>query len=257
MTHFEKITGSSAHAGLPAKFAIIVGGGAGTRAGGDIPKQFVDVDGVPVISYSLRAFKDADPQTVVIVVLPGEYADFWRSINRTLSENTSTSPYAVDHYFTFGGKTRTESVRNGLEVVAGLIDRERMDDVSGVMVAVHDGARPYLKPGMIEAGWDACMQSGGAVPVVPVVDSLRKITDNGGSESVDRAGFRAVQTPQVFSFPLLKEAYDRYGNLSGFTDDASLVEMLCPVALYDGDPDNQKVTTPRDLQLARLLLRRK
>lgn len=257
MTHYEKITGSSAHAGLPAKFAIIVGGGSGTRAGSDIPKQFVEVDGVPVISYSLRAFKDADRQTAIIVVLPGEYAEFWKRLNRTLSEDASTSPYAVDHYFTVGGKTRTESVRNGLEVVAGLIGREGVNDVSGIMVAVHDGARPYLTPCMIDAGWSACLQSGCAVPVVPVVDSLRKVTGNGDSESVDRAGFRAVQTPQVFSFPLLKEAYDRYGNCSGFTDDASLVEMLRPVALYDGDPDNQKVTTPRDLQLAKILLKRK
>lgn len=259
MTLYEKITGSFAHAELPAKFAIIVAGGSGKRAGSELPKQFVEVDGVPIISYSLRAFKDQDNSTVPVVVLPEEYADYWRSLNVRLSANPETAHYAIDHYFTYGGKTRTESVSNGLEVVSALLREFGVASLSDIMVAVHDGARPYLKPDMIERGWEECRKSGSAVPVVPVIDSLRRIKKSGEgiSESVERADYVAVQTPQIFRYPLLKEAYDMFGNEPGFTDDASLTEKLQPVGLYQGDSDNQKVTTPRDLELARIFLRRK
>ena len=124
---------------------------------------------------------------------------------------------------------------------------------------MHDGVRPLLSVDMIRRGVECARESGAAVPVIAVVDSIREV-DSEGSHVVDRSRLRAVQTPQVFRADLLKRAYAvigaRLDDRSKATDDASVVEMAgYKVALYDGEPQNLKLTTPTDLSVAEIILR--
>lgn len=220
------------------KYAVIVAGGSGNRMGGGIPKQFRSLCGHPVLWWSMKAFHDEDPQTEIILVLPRDFINLWEDFFSSLPE-----PERFGHKITAGGATRGESVRNGLSLIE---DTE-------ALVAVHDGARPLVTPGIIQKGWQSAMVSGAAIPVIPVVDSLRKICD-AGSKAIDRKDYVAVQTPQVFKTGSLMEAYYRAGDRS-FTDDASVAENAgMHVELFDGSPDNIKITNPRDMVLATLLM---
>ena len=222
---------------MTEKYAVIVAGGKGTRAGGGVPKQFREVAGKPMIWWSLKAFQAEDPHVRIVLVLPSDAISFWQDLHSGLPEQ-------VAHVCVAGGASRTESVRAGLAAIP---------EAAGGLVAVHDAARPLVTPALISRGWAAALASGAAVPVVPVADSLRHLVPS-GSEAVDRAQFVAVQTPQVFSLPLLREAYSGMREGS-FTDDASVAEAfgVMPV-LYEGDPDNFKVTNPGDFIRAQILL---
>lgn len=221
------------------KNAVIVAGGSGTRMGGGIPKQFRTLCGKPVLWWSIKAFKEEDPDTRIIIVLPSAFINLWKDFYNTLPES-----HRYPHEIVGGGESRTESVRNGLELI---------DDEEDSLIAVHDGARPLVKPAVIGAGWHLAEKAGTAIPAVPVTDSLRRVRD-GDSEAVDRSEFVAVQTPQVFRCRLLKKAYSQAeGRI--FTDDASIVENIGEkIYLYEGDPDNMKVTNPKDLDIASTIL---
>ena len=147
------------------------------------------------------------------------------------------------HQVTEGGKSRTESVTNGLRLI----------EDNNSLVAVHDGARPLVNKEMISRGWKATEETGASIPVVAVTDSLRKVS---GPESmaVDRSEFVAVQTPQVFSTKILKEAYQIAGD-KVFTDDASVVENAgIRVTLFEGNHENMKITNPKDLVIATAIM---
>ena len=140
--------------------------------------------------------------------------------------------------------TRFLSVSNGLQLI---------DDGEVGVVGVHDGVRPFPAPDMIARCYDTARRKGTAVPVMPVVETLREMTD-GGSRTVERWRFRSVQTPQVFDIGLLKRAYQQEES-SVFTDDASVVEHLGhDIVLVEGNRENIKITTPFDLQIASLLI---
>lgn len=220
------------------RYAIIVGGGSGSRMGGGIPKQFRSICGRPMIWWAMKAFYDENPATEIILVLPENFISLWNDFFTSLPEQDR-----IIHRVTAGGTTRTESVKNGLKLVK---DKD-------ATVAVHDGARPMLKKDLICRGWSAVEETGAAIPIVEVVDSLREINGK-DSNAVDRSKFRAVQTPQVFLATILKNAYEE--NRGIFTDDAAAVESSgIKITLYDGDPDNLKVTTPKDMVIAEMLLR--
>lgn len=219
------------------KYAILVAGGKGLRMGGDVPKQFVPIGGKPVLMRTIEAFRKADPHVRLILVLPASQQGFWAELCR---EYGFDSPHRVAE----GGETRFHSVQNGLALVP--------DEADGI-VAVHDGARPFVSPETIMRCFDAAYTMGAVVPVTPVAETLRQVLPEGDSFTVDRADFRLVQTPQTFRIALLKEAY-RQPYRPQFTDDASVVEELGHnVALVDGDPANIKLTTPADLAYASYL----
>lgn len=222
------------------KYAIIVAGGEGNRAGGSIPKQFQKIGGIPMLWWSVRAFHNEDKGTNIILVLHPGFFDDWDILFAELPEEDRKIPVKV----VAGGRSRLESVKNGLYSVP-----------SGVksLVAVHDAARPLVNVEIIERGWLSALDEGAVVPVVPVNDSLRRIEED-GNVAVPRKDYVKVQTPQVFDADVIKAAYLLPLN-NEMTDDASVVEAYGhSISLYRGEPDNFKVTDPIDLKIAGMIL---
>lgn len=217
---------------------LIVAGGRGTRMGGPQPKQFLELAGRPVLMHTLEAFDRWDASARLIVVLPEDQIDTWKRL-------CEAHVFSRIHRVVAGGETRFHSVRNGLGVIA-----------SNGLIAVHDGVRPLVAPSVIAACFAAAADGGAAVPVVPVVESVREVDADGGSRPVDRARLRVVQTPQVFRADVLRAAYCLPYD-PRFTDDASVVEASgMAVRLVPGNRENIKLTTPMDLLLAEQLMRR-
>lgn len=223
------------------KTAVILAGGAGTRAGGGVPKQFRTLGGEPMLFRPVTAFVRADSSTRIIIAVNPAYIAEWQEI---ISEFACKSGIKCE--IVAGGASRRESVENALAIIA--------DDG---MVAVHDAARPLVSVDMIRRGWETCAGRHCAVPVVPVTDSLRCVCAE-GTRSVDRSLYYAVQTPQVFPVGLLKRAYSQAGEGGNFTDDASFAEAAGEsITLYDGTAENIKVTNPTDFAVAEAILNEK
>lgn len=218
------------------RFAILVAGGQGLRMGGDVPKQFLPLDGRPVLMHTIDRFREVFPDMHIIVVLPQGQHDYWHDLCRRhhLEGGFLTAP---------GGDTRFHSVLNGLNAIPA--------DVSEGLVGVHDGVRPFVSRDTLRRCYEEAARSGTAVPVVPVVETLRHVSPDGESMTVPRGDYRLVQTPQVFSLSLLRRAY-RQPYAPQFTDDASVVEALGErITLVEGNRENIKLTTPADLLLAK------
>lgn len=227
---------------MEKKYAVIVAGGSGSRAGGDVPKQFQMLCGIPVVWWSIRAFHEEDPETEIRVVLHPGYFDLWDILAADLPEDLRK----IKVELVCGGRNRLESVKNGIT---------RIDPGKGAesLIAVHDAARPLVSKDLIKRGWEAARKTGAAIPVVAMTDSIRHLTHH-GSEALDRSRYVRVQTPQVFYGDLLKEAYDRI-LLPEMTDDASVVEAGGKdIALYDGDEENMKITNPLDFKIAEQII---
>ncbi len=220
-----------------AVYAVFVAGGSGTRMGGDVPKQFLDLGGIPILQRSVERFLDAAPDSRVIVVLPERHLDQWQEL---CLQHAVSFPQTIVH----GGMTRFHSVQNALEKVP-----------DGAIVSIHDGVRPLFTPGLVRAMLDRMQLPGGPqalIPVVPVTDTLRS-TDS-SLPAPDRSRLVAVQTPQMFLSEVLKRAY-RQPYDTAFTDDASVAERAgARIELFPGEKYNLKITTPEDLALARLLI---
>lgn len=214
---------------------IIVAAGSGSRYGGNLPKQFCDLCGRPMLMTTMERLDSAAPGARIIVVLSADMVEMWHDMCR---EHGFTLP----HDIVIGGASRAHSVKNAVATLG-------YDSVG--WVSVHDAARPMVTRAMMERLFDA-LDAGhrGAIPAVAVTDSLRVLTPDGGSQAVDRSLYRAVQTPQLFDGRTLIEA-NRQEILPTFTDDASVVEAagLGPLALVEGDPANIKVTNPGDMAL--------
>ena len=220
------------------RYAIIVAGGRGLRMGGELPKQFLPLCGKPVLMRTLELFEGEVSR--IILVLPEDHIPFWEELCQRYH-------FTLPHTVALGGETRFHSVRSGLSHLpqAGL-------------VAVHDGVRPLASRALIRRSFEEAERSGAALPACPVTDSLRLRQDEGKSEAVDRSRYVAVQTPQTFDLGRLQQADEQaYSPL--FTDDASVYEAasLGIITLVAGEETNIKLTTPRDLLLAELLLREK
>ena len=222
----------------PRKYAIIVAAGSGRRAGSPLPKQFHTLGGRTVFMHSVIRFLDDAPEVTVIVVC---HPDFIQLVEKEMDGLGAAEWLVVP-----GGNSRPESVRNGINAI-----RTRLGTGKSALIAVH-----LVSALMIREGWHAAEEYLAAVPALPVTDSLRQLSEDGRSEALDRSRFVAVQTPQVFRADILLRAYDRpKGDLSLFTDDASLVEASgVPVALYPGSPENIKITHPRDFAIAEAIL---
>lgn len=220
--------------------AIIVAGGSGTRFGAPTPKQFVKLDGMPILMRTILAFEMAmdSYEHEIVVTLPADQFALWKDLCEMFG-------FSVAHRIVPGGKTRWHSVKNALNTLG---------DGSGIdVIAVHDGVRPLASSQLIDRTIEAARRDGAAIPVVSINDSVRQVTD-GASHALDRSTLRAVQTPQVFDARLLLDAYSLPYEPT-FTDDASVVERYGhDVTLVDGDPHNLKITRPMDLALAEYLL---
>lgn len=215
---------------------IIVAGGKGLRMGGDIPKQFLEIGGKPVLMRTMECFRRFDPAMRMILVLPESQMEYWKTLCRQYS-------FGLPYVLTGGGDTRFQSVKNGLQLVA-----------DGGLTGVHDGVRPFVSVATIRRCYEAAERYGAAVPVMPSVESLRQIDDAGNSRAVERSAFRLVQTPQVFGTEELKTAYERPFQ-PFYTDDASVVEAAGHrIMLVEGNRENIKLTTPFDLKVAEALL---
>ena len=221
-------------------------GGSGTRMGGDLPKQFRSLNGRPVLWWSMKSFRDEDASTGIIIVLPKDYRELWDEYYRTLPEGDR-----IPHITVTGGTTRSESVKNGLKAVSDAVGKE--PGQTDCLVSIHDAARPLVTKEMISRGWKTAAKKGAAIPVIPVSDSLR-IADGEGSKAVDRSKYMAVQTPQVFDLKMLEEAYHRSEG-KNFTDDAAVMEHAGhKIELFEGSPENFKITNPKDLAIAEVLM---
>lgn len=223
------------------RFVVIVAGGKGLRMGGDLPKQFIPLDGRPVLMHTLHAFYKWDCSLNIILVLPESHWDYW---NMLCSEIGCEIP----HVLISGGETRFHSVKNGLCRIYEQIST--LDLIpEGVQVAIHDGVRPFVSQEVLARCFDALELSEAVIPVLPMIDSLRERVGE-QSRPVDRSCYLSVQTPQVFSFKELWKAYQQDFR-SDFTDDASVVEA-CGTCIHTvaGDRENIKITTPFDLLVA-------
>ena len=219
--------------------AILVAGGSGTRFGAQVPKQFLELGGIPILMRTIRAFaENGGAPFDVIVTLPAGQMDLWQAL-------CDQYGFTVPHRVVPGGETRWHSVKNALDSIGNL------DDVD--VIAVHDGVRPLATSSLINRCLTAARQSGSAIPVVMLNDSVRQVV-GAMSHALDRSSLRAVQTPQAFDARLLVAAYRQPFDPT-FTDDASVVERQgCNVTLVEGDPQNLKITRPMDLALAEYLL---
>ena len=216
---------------------IIVAGGSGTRFGAELPKQFLLLNGKPVLQHTLEAFAPASDE--LVVVLPQAHQDLWRQL---CADHHCT----VTHRVVTGGDTRWQSVKNAIDT---------LEVQSGDVIAVQDGVRPLVSGKVIDQAFAVARQCGSAVPVVAVTDSIRQVEADGTSHIVPRSVLRAVQTPQAFDAVALKAAYDR-PYLPVYTDDASVYELAGhPVTLIDGETTNIKITHPSDLLLAENILK--
>ena len=225
-------------------YVIITAGGVGKRMGGNIAKQFLELDGKPILLRTIEMFRQFAPKAEIILVLPSEYKEYWKQY---CMENNLW----FKHTLVSGGITRFHSVRNALQFVP-----------DGALVAVHDGVRPFVTKGMLDEllGCDLSDENtAGVIPVMPAVESMRRklVDDEGhtaGSVAVNRDEYLFVQTPQVFDSTKLKEAY-KQAYSPAFTDDASVAESKGYRILFcNGNRFNIKITTPEDLKMAGMIL---
>jgi len=217
---------------MPQTIAIIVAAGSGLRFGGDTPKQFLELDGAPVCVCAGRCFRKAVPEIRIIYVLPERDFSLWEEFMKRFIADWN------DVAFVRGGKSRWESVKNALGAIVA-------DTAASATVLVHDGARPLVDEETIRAVIRASVNTDGAVPVIPVTDSLRK----------NRSSYRAVQTPQGSRLWRLRQAYEMPYDES-FTDDASVLAAagFSNIVLVKGSVRNIKITTPEDLKIAACLI---
>lgn len=203
--------------------------------GNAVPKQFLLLNGKPVLQRSLEAFAAFDPTMTCIVVLPETQISYWKDLCEKYSCN-------VPHLVVSGGKERFDSVKNGLKAIS-----------AEGFVAVHDGVRPLVTMEMLRDGFETAEKFGSAIPYVDSVDSLRMI-DGETSKTLDRTKIKRIQTPQIFDVSQLKDVMDVEYRLE-FTDEASVWELAGKkLYFYKGSEQNIKITTPYDLKIAEVLL---
>jgi len=219
------------------EYVIIVAGGSGSRMKSDIPKQFLAINGLPILMHTINAFRSYSNALEIILVLPDDQILFW---NKLCEEHH----YKKDYKLISGGDTRFASVKNGLDSIK---------ELQG-LVAVHDGVRPVISREVIAASFTKAAELGTAVVSVPLKDSIRKVEANGLNRAMDRTAFRLIQTPQTFRLDWMRHAFEvSYDDR--FTDCASVLEHAkYPIHLIPGTYENIKITTPEDLRWAEIYL---
>lgn len=211
-------------------------GGSGRRMSSQIPKQFLMLGNMPVLARTINTFSEALPSADIVVVLPEAHIDMWKNIAARFD--------VAAHRCVAGGAERFDSVKCGLQAV----------NPAAEMIAVHDGVRALISKKLIIRAMLEAQEKGVCIPVVTPVDSYRVEQSDGTSHPISRDTLRIVQTPQIFSAEILREAYERDYDAS-FTDDASVVEAAGhKVFMCCGEQTNIKLTTPEDMAYAEYLL---
>ncbi|MEY3236522.1 MAG: hypothetical protein RI883_623 [Bacteroidota bacterium] len=209
---------------------IITAGGIGKRMGADLPKQFIEIAGKPILIHTLELFFNFDPKAQLIITLPIEWKEYWKEI---LQKYQCTIPHLISD----GGLERYHSIKNALKIC------------TGDFIAVHDGVRPLVSIETISRCFTNVEKLDQVIPVIPINESLRQVFDD-TSRAVDRNEFCIVQTPQCFKKSVLEKAYTISFH-EGITDDASLVEEAgFPIHLIEGNIENIKITSKFDLIVA-------
>lgn len=219
------------------EYALIVAGGKGTRMKSELPKQFMELCGRPVLMHTIDAFFHYSPEIRIVLVLPEDDISRW---------NTLVEKYGFTREIEIvpGGDTRFHSVKNGLQRI----------EPPG-LVAIHDGVRPLVTPDLIRTSFKLADIHKAVVAAVPLKESIRKVeTDR--TTSVERSQYRLIQTPQTFDITMIRSAYkwEEDGNM--LTDDASVAEKAgYTITLFEGSYSNIKITTPEDMIVAEALLK--
>lgn len=218
------------------KYVIIVAGGSGKRMGSDLPKQFIEVAGKPILMHTIEQFYRYASSITIILVLPEDQHNYWNELLIKYNFN-------ISHTVVCGGKERFHSVKNGMTKCS-----------EQGLIAVHDGVRPLVSQSTIRQCFAAASKQKAVVPAIPANESIRKVVD-GKNTALDRSQYYMIQTPQVFNSKLLYKAYEQdFSPL--FTDDASVVEAMGQtVTLVEGNAENIKITRPMDLKIAEVLLK--
>lgn len=213
--------------------AIVVAAGRSERMGFD--KLWEDLDGKPVIAWSIEAIASSRPDRLVVVAAP----DSTQRVERLIHER------GVDATVVPGGARRRDSVSNGLHELG---DAE--------WIVVHDAARPLASAELVQRGLETAKRTGAAVPVLPLADTVKRVENARVVETIDRASLRAVQTPQIFRRALL--AWALRTSDDDATDEAGLIESLGGIVYtFQGQSDNLKLTYPDDLTLMREIAHRR
>lgn len=213
------------------KYIVIVAGGTGSRMKSDLPKQFIELKGLPILMHTIRRFQNAIPSVKIVLALSENFTKLWGDL-------CEKHNFSIAHKVCNGGETRFHSVKNALALVP-----------NNVVVGIHDAARPLVNTPTILNTLERAQQKGNASPSVSINESIRE-TYEGGNKAVDRDKFRVVQTPQCFQSTLIKKAFlQKYS--PSFTDDASVLEATgATINLVEGNKENIKITTPEDLLIA-------
>ena len=217
------------------KFALIVAGGSGSRMNNFIPKQFIEINGRPVLMHTFDAFFNFDPKLEFILVLPKDHITLWNLLCEKYK-------FKTDYKIAFGGETRFDSVKIGLDLI-----------YEDGIVFIHDGVRPLVSSKTLQNCLETAADKGNALPVIPVAESVR-FADDSGNQPVDRFKYFLVQTPQTFQTRLIRKAY-QLAKTDLFTDDATVLESIGEkIHLVEGNRENIKITYPEDLVFAKSIL---
>jgi len=213
------------------KVALIVAGGKGERMNADVPKQFLLLNGTPILMHTLKQFSHFEE---IVLVLPPFQFEYWQELCDTYN-------FTQKHSLVSGGETRFHSVKNGLVRIA-----------DNTIVAIHDGVRPLISITLIDKLVAESKRGIGVIPIVPVKDSYRKV-EMGESIQIDRNNLFKVQTPQCFLSTDIKKAYSQdYSSI--LTDDASVFEAHGgKINTLPGEEKNLKITTEEDLKIIEIL----
>ncbi|MBY0425929.1 MAG: 2-C-methyl-D-erythritol 4-phosphate cytidylyltransferase [Cytophagales bacterium] len=216
------------------KYVVVVAGGNGSRMQSDIPKQFLLLNGLPVLMHTVGRLALYKEKLKIVLVLPEAEISYWNSLVKQYN-------FSTEHFVVKGGSTRFQSVRNGLNSIAN----------EKGLVAIHDGVRPFVTSRMLEAGFEMALKKGSAIATVELKDSIRELDPQKKSVSRPRTNFRLVQTPQCFLLEELRDIYNRTEDSNLITDDAYVAENNgIGIELFEGSYKNIKITTPEDLLMA-------
>lgn len=218
------------------KSVIIVAGGKGLRMNSEVPKQFMEIGGKPILMHTVELFYNYLTEIKIVLVLPVDQIEYWKNLCEKYN-------FKIPHNITAGGETRFLSVKNGLE------------EVDTEFVAIHDGVRPLVSFDTLKRCFDEVEKNDGVIPVVDLIDSIRLVESFENSKPVDRNNYKLVQTPQVFRTDVVMKSY-QLPYSEHFTDDASVVETAgYKVKLVEGNRENIKITTEMDLRIAETFLK--
>lgn len=220
-------------------YAIIVAGGSGNRMNSSIPKQFLLLEGRPVIMHAIDVFYNCPQKPKIIIVLNPEMQSHWKDL-------CEHHHFSIPHILANSGQQRFDSVKSGLSKIIG----------DGI-VSIHDAARPLVSAAVIDTSFKVALEKGNAVVGICPVDSTRIINPDGSTSAIDRSLLRLVQTPQTFRLQELRKAYEVDYD-ARFTDDASVMEHYgININIIEGNRENIKITYIEDLDIASVLIKKK